>query len=524
MNNYWQKRYEKLKLSEMKKAEITAAKQKEIYQETLTRLRQQVLDWYDKYARENSISLADAQEQLTTSENKEFKITLEKYGELAKDENLSSEYKRLLENVSMKVRHARSQKLYVDTIHLVEQLAKTQKIQLEELLKDVYEDSVYKTAYEVQTMQGKYTQMQGLNEKEINEIIKKPWTEDGKEFSTRIWENKQKLVQTLTREMTRAFILKESTSRINERITKRFNVSYNEAKRLIETETAYIQEKAMLDTYDKLNVEKYEILAVLDSKTSEICRQMDGKVFERKDAKAGITLPPFHCYCRSTTVPYIEELDEEEIRAARNEEGKTEFVPKMSYEEWLKRNEAVNKSMVYYRQMKEAEPTISKVIQEVAKATETKLAGFEYRVKDIDSYKRKIKEHFDLRDENYKAKDIVRYTYLAEADNLVNKIKEIRKKLEEKGYKTVEVKNYWLDKITPYNGINTIVRIPTGEEIEIQYHTPESLEIKEKQHKIYEAQRKIKDSESIEYNKLRDKMYELAKELEIPLNISEVIL
>ena len=338
MNNYWQKRYEKLKLSEMKKAEITVAKQKEIYQETLTRLRQQVLDWYDRYARENNISLADAQEQLTTSENKEFKITLEKYGELAKKENLSSEYKRLLENVSMKVRHARSQKLYIDTIHLVEQLAKTQKIQLEELLKDVYEDSVYKTAYEVQTMQGKYTQMQGPNEKEINEIIKKPWTEDGKEFSTRIWENKQKLVQTLTREMTRAFILKESTSRINERITKRFNVSYNEAKRLIETETAYIQEKAMLDTYDKLNVEKYEILAVLDSKTSEICRQMDGKVFERKDAKAGITLPPFHCYCRSTTIPYIDDMeDKEETRASRDEYNKTEFIPKMSYEEWQKK-------------------------------------------------------------------------------------------------------------------------------------------------------------------------------------------
>ncbi|MUP47739.1 hypothetical protein C3L57_00610 [Veillonellaceae bacterium M2-8] len=66
-------------------------------------------------------------------------------------------------------------------------MQKHKKIQLEELLKDVYEDSVYKTAYEVQTIQNKYTQMQGLNEKEINEIIKKPWTEDGKEFSTRIW-------------------------------------------------------------------------------------------------------------------------------------------------------------------------------------------------------------------------------------------------------------------------------------------------------------------------------------------------
>ncbi|MUP47740.1 hypothetical protein C3L57_00615 [Veillonellaceae bacterium M2-8] len=84
MNNYWQKRYEKLKLSEMKETEITVAKQKEIYQKTFTKLRQQVLDWYDRYARENNISLADAQEQLTISENKEFKMTLEQYGELAK--------------------------------------------------------------------------------------------------------------------------------------------------------------------------------------------------------------------------------------------------------------------------------------------------------------------------------------------------------------------------------------------------------------------------------------------------------
>ena len=100
----------------------------------------------------------------------------------------------------------------------------------------------------------------------------------------------------------------------------------------------------------------------------------------------------------------------------------------------------IDRSMLYYKQMKEIEPTISKVIQEVAKATETKLAGFECRIKEIDSYQRKIKEHFDLGDENYRAKDIVRYTYLAEADNLVDKIKEIRQKLEDKGYKTVEVK------------------------------------------------------------------------------------
>lgn len=177
--------------------------------------------------------------------------------------------------------------------------------------------------------------------------------------------------------------------------------------------------------------------------------------------------------------------------------------------------------MLYYKQMKEAEPTISKVIQEVAKATETKFAGFEYRVKDIDSYKRKIKEQFDLGDENYRAKDILRYTYLAEADNLVDKIKEIRQKLEEKGYKTVEVKNTWVDKNNAYNGINTVVETPKGLKFEVQYHTPESLEVKEKQHKLYEKARILND-ESKEYKILQKEMKDMASLLKVPKGIEGV--
>ena len=112
-------------------------------------------------------------------------------------------------------------------------------------------------------------------------------------------------------------------------------MAYNQAYRLVETETAYIQERAMLDTYDELGLEQYQICAVLDSKTSEICQDLDGKVFDRKDAKPGITMPPFHCHCRSTTVPYIEGLLDDGGRVARDPEtGKTVEIPDMTYKEW----------------------------------------------------------------------------------------------------------------------------------------------------------------------------------------------
>lgn len=130
----------------------------------------------------------------------------------------------------------------------------------------------------------------------------------------------------------------EGVAPLINRVQKRFNVSFSNARRLVETETAYIQEKAMLDTYNALDVEQYQILAVLDVKTSDICRHLDKKVFDRKDAKPGITMPPFHCYCRSTTIPYIEGItDSQEVtRAARDlSTGKTVFVEgDLHYEEW----------------------------------------------------------------------------------------------------------------------------------------------------------------------------------------------
>lgn len=206
------------------------------------------------------------------------------------------------------------------------------------MLSNVYEDSVYKTAYETQKLRGEYSTFREVAKRDIETAISKPWATDGKDFSTRIWENKAQLINTLQTEMTRSFMIGEGAAPLINRIQKRFNVSFSNARRLVETETAYVQEKGMLDTYEALDVEQYQILAVLDMKTSDICRHLDKKVFDKKDAKPGITAPPFHCYCRSTTTPYIDGITDGtgDTRAARDPvTGKTVFVESdLSYEEW----------------------------------------------------------------------------------------------------------------------------------------------------------------------------------------------
>lgn len=332
--NYWEERFKRLKTAEMRKAERTNADLARVYRETLRQLRAEVEQWYDRFAKENKISLAEARRILDNRELKEFKMTLTDFIKEAKRLDLDPAHIRMLENASMRVRLTRSQEIYLKTAQYVEKLAKTQGLELGGLMREVYTDSVYKTAYETQKVTG-FENFRAVRERQIEEAISKPWAPDGADFSSRIWKNKTQLINSLQTDITQSLMTGTSTAQLSEKIAARFNTSYNQAYRLVETETAYIQEKAMLDTYDELGLEQYQICAVLDSKTSEICQDLDGKVFDRKDAKPGITMPPFHCHCRSTTVPYIEGLLDDGGRVARDPEtGKTVEIPDMTYKEW----------------------------------------------------------------------------------------------------------------------------------------------------------------------------------------------
>lgn len=87
----------------------------------------------------------------------------------------------------------------------------------------------------------------------------------------------------------------------------------------------------------EISIEKYQILSALDSKTCDICGELDGKIFPVKNAVIGVNFPPFHQGCRCTTIPYYDDTPTEELtRVARNPEtGKTYKVPaNMTWKEW----------------------------------------------------------------------------------------------------------------------------------------------------------------------------------------------
>ncbi len=104
------------------------------------------------------------------------------------------------------------------------------------------------------------------------------------------------------------------------------------------TEEAFFSSAAQKDCFKELDVEQFEIVATLDSHTSDICQEMDGKHFPMSQWEVGVTAPPFHVWCRLTTVLFFDdEFDSVGERAARGADGKTYFVPAdMTYKEWEK--------------------------------------------------------------------------------------------------------------------------------------------------------------------------------------------
>lgn len=133
-------------------------------------------------------------------------------------------------------------------------------------------------------------------------------------FSQRVWDNTNALADGLKHDMLVGIMAGKSEQHMADDIMNRCGVGAFEARRLVRTETTCVANTAELYGYKELDIDEYEFSACLDSRTSDLCRELDGKVFKRNSAQAGVNLPPMHPFCRSTMLPVLpseEDLDKE---------------------------------------------------------------------------------------------------------------------------------------------------------------------------------------------------------------------
>ena len=92
-----------------------------------------------------------------------------------------------------------------------------------------------------------------------------------------------------------------------------------------------------MDIYPRLRYSSIFPMSVVPAQVGVIlCQDMDGRHYPMSQYEVGVTAPPFHPWCRSTTVPYFnDEWGRSGERVARAEDGKTYYVPSdMKHSEW----------------------------------------------------------------------------------------------------------------------------------------------------------------------------------------------
>ena len=336
-SEYWKERFTDLENASNAYGQDAFRKIEPAFEKAQRQIQGEIEAWYGRIADNNEITIEEARKFLNSSELKEFKWDVNEYIKYGQENDLNQAWMKELENASAKYHISRLEALKLRTQHAAEVAFGNELDEVDKMARKVFSEDYYHSIYEVQKGFNLGWEIGQIDERKLEKIISKPWAADGKNFSDRIWEQKVQLVNEIHSQLTRTCILGKAPDDAIKAISKKFGVTKNQAGRLVMTEQAYFHSVAQKEAFNELDVEEFEVVATLDSHTSDICQGMDGQHFPMKEYEPGVTAPPFHVWCRSVTVPYFEDNYTGE-RAARDvETGKTYYVPdKMTYDEWKK--------------------------------------------------------------------------------------------------------------------------------------------------------------------------------------------
>lgn len=335
---YWKSRSEQRLTKVLRDAEKTLKLLESQYKNASISINNDIQKLYSQFAGENNISMDKAMELIHGSEFVQWRMSMDEY---LKRIDMTGDKKLLLElnTLAMRSRITRLEALNAEIMANVAFMTQGADENTSLLLIRSLENTYYESMYdEYKDRNPKVFDLMekhnvGLSKAQIDRELKIPWS--GANYSTNLWNNADYIANKCQQLVAQNIIAGTSIDRLTSEVTRLFGSNYRaSARRLILTETAYIKGQADKLTYERLGIEEYELLATLDSRTSKICQDKDGKHYPLDEAVVGKNYPPFHPHCRTTTVKYDPD-NEERTRIARDKDGKNVTVPyDMKYKEW----------------------------------------------------------------------------------------------------------------------------------------------------------------------------------------------
>lgn len=302
---YWEERRKRLDASMAKDEKRLFAKLATYYDREAARLDREIAAYYAKYGEQDVIAyrvllqnLSDADRQLLLERMDAF---AEKYPEYA---------------------HLLPVRTSIYKLNRLEGLR--QSIAMQQLEMGAQEQKQAKAFFQRMALRyanasaeylGFGKQFYSVDHDAIQRILGNAWC-NAKDFSARIWENRQRLAQTLQTDFVNAFVRGDSYQRISRMMRQKFqNVSKSNMERLVFTEDTYLAAESSMMPFSQY-YDRY-LYECADGNACAICRALQGESFPIRDRMPGLNFPPMHPWCRCTFTIDLDSRNKNPLPAAR---------------------------------------------------------------------------------------------------------------------------------------------------------------------------------------------------------------
>lgn len=314
---YWEDRAQSRVLATDRQVDDIRKDSDRAYRDARDAVRREIDKFYRDFATAAGISEDEARQKLSRGELQDFKKELERKRKIIQamlrndpDNDKLRAYDTEFEKLSKVRELTRKEALESNIKAEIVKLGGTQEQQLDARSQNVVRNALWMNDTDLLMLGDVDTKLGVGHPKQVERAARENWQYG--DFSDRIWDDKEKLIRESREIIENGFARNKGAYDMAGDLMTRMNVSHSNALRLVRTEFNHLSNQAALAEYQAKGIRKYKFVSAIDSRTCDVCADLNGQVFNVADAKVGLNFPPMHPNCRSVTTPVIDWDDEDE--------------------------------------------------------------------------------------------------------------------------------------------------------------------------------------------------------------------
>ncbi len=294
-NTYWRERETLARALSGKNLSKYNKRVQRILQSEEAEIQKEIESFYQRYADENGLSMADVKKRVDSVDLKRYQALAKQYVE---EKDMSEEANRQMALYNLTISTNR--------LKYIQACINLQIIKHSDMLHKATQEALYEAAMNEYQREAGILGMDVPNlDDRTQQLVDGSF--HGATWSDRIWKHQKQLRAVLFKVLQTGLIQGKNPRDFVPEIRRNFKVTKYQAERLLRTEFSRVEVGAQLDSIKQAGASEVVFIIANFDDTCDICKKLNGQHFKIKDLEVGVNQPPIHPNCRCSLGPYYGE-------------------------------------------------------------------------------------------------------------------------------------------------------------------------------------------------------------------------